>query len=201
MSSWTESKLACLWGKEKTRRLLAAGTLRPYHIGEDGRRYFTHEAVMTHYAYKSANAPSQACCSCCGHCAELPSSEAYFAKAFGQGRVGRYAGDEDSPDGFEDDPDDQDVLDDNDDQDDDEDLDPSWISDYVDGPGLDDDEDDALDEPDGGSLADYHDERLAELDAVEKLSAAVDALAFENALTMLQAGRLTFRAALARTFG
>jgi hypothetical protein len=112
--------------------------------------------------YKSADAPGQACCACCGHCTELPSGLADFSKAFGQGGAGGYAGDEDSPDDLEDDPD---VFDD-DDLDDDEDLDPPWISDYSDGPNLDDD---ALDEPEEGSLADYHDARFAELDAVEKL--------------------------------
>jgi hypothetical protein len=59
---WTESKLAALWGSAKTNRLLAAGTLRPYHVGADGRRFFTHEAVMEHYAYKSADVPGRACC-------------------------------------------------------------------------------------------------------------------------------------------
>jgi hypothetical protein len=53
-TAWTESKLACLWRKEKTRRLLAAGTLRPYHIDDEGERCFSHDDVMEHYQYKSA---------------------------------------------------------------------------------------------------------------------------------------------------
>jgi hypothetical protein len=68
-----------------------------------------------------------------------------------------------------------------------------------------DDEDDDLDgdedELEGESLADYHDKRLAEVVAIEKLAGAADALTLETALTALQAGQLAFRAAVARAFG
>jgi hypothetical protein len=58
-----------------------------------------------------------------------------------------------------------------------------------------------LDEPGEELLADYYDKRLEELDLVEKLSAAADALAFENAIMGLQVEQLAFRAALRRFIG
>jgi hypothetical protein len=160
MAAWSEDSLAGLWGRTKTERLLAAKTLRPYHVGEDGQRYFAHENVMEHYAYKSPGTPGQACCSCCGHCEEPRGM--VTTKSFGRGET----------------------------------------TDDEDAPGLLDDlDDEGRDEPGEELLANYYDKRLEELDLVEKLSAAADALAFENAIMGLQVEQLAFRAAMRRAFG
>jgi hypothetical protein len=182
-TAWTESKLSALWGSAKTNHLLAAGTLRPYHVGADGRRYFTQEAVMAHYAYKAADAPGVACCSCCGHCEEPRGFGT--AKSFGpggmavDGDVPEYLKGYSPDEGPEPEPDDEDFNEPDDGEPDEDDL----------------------EELSEESLADYHDARLAELDAVEKLAEAVDALAFENALTALQTERLKFKQAMWRVFG
>jgi hypothetical protein len=82
-SAWTEEKLAELWGRSKTNRLVAQGLLRPYHTDADGRHYFSAADVMRHYQFKSPAAPGRACCTCCGHCAEPDSAGVNVAKAFG----------------------------------------------------------------------------------------------------------------------
>jgi hypothetical protein len=202
-TAWTESKLACLWGRQKTARLVASGVLRPYHIDDEGERCFAHDDVMMHYAYKSAGAPGQACCACCGHCAEPSSSEASFAKAFSGGGAALYAEDDDGdvPEFL-----DGDYSLDEDPEPDLDDDDEDWSEpgegepdeDELDALDLDDDE---VVELEGESLADYHNKRLAEVAAIEKLAGAADALTLETALTALQVGQLAFRAAVARTFG
>jgi hypothetical protein len=79
-SAWDEDKLAGLWGRAKTNRLVASGELRPYHTSSDGRLYFAAADVMRHYAYKQPDRPSVGCCACCGHGCE---PTAYQAAAAG----------------------------------------------------------------------------------------------------------------------
>jgi hypothetical protein len=64
-----------------------------------------------------------------------------------------------------------------------------------------DDEGDGPDGLGGELLSDYHERRLAELDAVEKLAEGIDLLAFERGLLGLQIERLKFAKALRQLIG
>jgi hypothetical protein len=107
--------------------------------------------------------------------ASLPSGQANFSKAFGRGEVAGYADGADSPDDSEDDQGDQDDQGDLDDQGDD-DLDPPWISDYI-------------------------EQRLKELEVADALAEETAALALEGALTVLIAERAAFAKAVRRLIG
>jgi hypothetical protein len=205
-TAWDEDKLACLWGRAKTNRLLASGALRPYHTAADGRQYFTEAAVMAHYKYKSPAAPGRACCTCCGHCAEPGSAGRKVAKAFGADEA-RYG------DGYELDYTDGEYPDeylegdyppDEDDEDEDADLDADEDEGGLDEPG-DAGVGDRDDDLGGGPLEDYIDGRIKVLEADERLAAALadraDLWALENSSLGLAVGRLRLRDSVRRWLG
>jgi hypothetical protein len=51
------------------------------------------------------------------------------------------------------------------------------------------------------SLADYHDERIAELGAIERLADATDLFVLQGAVLGLQVERLKFATAVRQAFG